>query len=72
MKQDNLSAMKPGDRVRHQTRSSSFGTDTVLSVDEGTRSVLVEWDTLEVTRTTESLTARQAHVGVPNLTVISS
>lgn len=72
MYQENRSVMKPGDRVRHQASRDSFGTGTVLKVDERTRAVLVEWDTHEVTRARGGLTTRQTHVEATNLTVISS
>ena len=62
--------IKTGDRVRHQTRDSTFGLGTVLNVNGPAGSALVEWETHQVARETAELSARQTHVSLTSLVVV--
>lgn len=52
--------MRVGSRVKHEAKGRSFGYGTVLAINDDT--VLVEWDTNEVTRQTANLARNQTHV----------
>ena len=56
-----------GDRVRHQSSRESFGEGVVLEVDELNSNALVEWDSHQVTRTTQHLPQTKSHAKLSSL-----
>ena len=59
---------KTGDRVHHRAAKDSFGSGTILSINEVSGQALVDWDTHRVARVRGPLARSQTHVSLDKLT----